>query len=75
MISKMIVENFDGHINFASDYKKGSVFYFTFETETINEWDLEGPNLMSALNENKAKIPQFKSSKIPDMRDMVSTNG
>lgn len=33
MISKMIVEHFNGCINFASKYKKGSVFFFTFQTE------------------------------------------
>ena len=33
MISKMIVENFNGGINFASLYKKGSIFYYTFKLE------------------------------------------
>lgn len=30
MICKMIVEKFNGSINFASQYQKGSVFYFYF---------------------------------------------
>ena len=33
MISKMIVENFQGTINFTSEYQKGSIFYYTFVTE------------------------------------------
>ena len=36
MISKMIVESFNGIINFVSEYKKGSIFYFTFMTEKID---------------------------------------
>lgn len=45
MISKMIVENFEGYIDFASKYKKGSVFYFTFKTEKIEEAELTPKNL------------------------------
>lgn len=37
MISKMIVDNFNGHINFASEYRKGSIFYFSMQTEEISE--------------------------------------
>ena len=33
MISKMIVSNFDGIIDFASEFDKGSVFFFTFSIE------------------------------------------
>ena len=40
MISKMIVENFDGLIDFASEYRKGSVFFFTFSTEKIIDKEL-----------------------------------
>ena len=45
MISKMIVENFDGIIDFASEYKKGSVFYFTFQTDRISLSDIKNENL------------------------------
>lgn len=30
MISRMIVDNFNGIIDFASVYKKGTIFYFSF---------------------------------------------
>ena len=35
MISKMIVSNFDGIIDFVSEFNKGSVFFFTFSTQQI----------------------------------------
>lgn len=41
MICKMIVENFSGIINFATEYKKGTIFFFTFRTETITQSELE----------------------------------
>ena len=31
VISKMIVQKFNGKIDFTSTFKKGSVFFFTFE--------------------------------------------
>ena len=31
VICKMIVEKFQGVINFVSKYKKGTTFYYTFE--------------------------------------------
>ena len=40
MISKMIVENFNGLINFSSIYKKGSIFYFTFQAEDVSEKEM-----------------------------------
>lgn len=49
MISKMIVENFDGLIDFASEYKKGSVFFFTICTEKIHEKELTPNNLKNAF--------------------------
>ena len=39
MISKMIVSSFDGILDFASEYKKGSIFFFTFTTEKIYDQD------------------------------------
>ena len=33
VISKMIVNKFNGQIDFNSVYKKGTTFYFTFEHE------------------------------------------
>jgi signal transduction histidine kinase len=32
VISKLIVNKFDGNIDFISKYKKGSTFFFTFST-------------------------------------------
>ena len=60
MISKMIVENFEGYIDFASVYKKGSVFYFTFKTERIDEAEMATNNFQSLTLSND-NIPQFRS--------------
>ena len=63
MISKMIVEHFNGIIDFASEYNKGSVFYFTFETDQIVRKDMSTKNLAALFNEvQDQKIPQFKTS-------------
>ena len=32
VISKLIVNKFNGYIDFVSKYKKGSTFFYTFET-------------------------------------------
>ena len=39
MISKLIVEKFNGKIDFVSTFKKGSTFFFTFELEIISFHD------------------------------------
>ena len=39
VISKMIVQKFNGIINFVSKWKKGSTFFFTFEIEPYNSGD------------------------------------
>jgi signal transduction histidine kinase len=36
VISKLIVEKFNGEINFFSKYKKGTTFFYTFEIEKAN---------------------------------------
>ena len=33
VISKMIVEKFNGRINFFSKYRKGTTFFYTFDTQ------------------------------------------
>lgn len=40
MLSKLIVEKFDGKIDFVSEYQKGTTFYMTFDIEIINDKDL-----------------------------------
>lgn len=35
-ISKLIVTKFDGHIDYISELKKGSTFFFTFRTESYS---------------------------------------
>ena len=45
MISKMIVENFSGIINFISEYKKGSIFYYTFQVNEFTKEELSPRNL------------------------------
>lgn len=37
VISKMIVEKFNGIINFKSEYQQGSEFYFSFKTEEFDQ--------------------------------------
>ena len=37
VISKLIVNKFNGYIDFVSKHKKGSTFFYTFETETHNQ--------------------------------------
>jgi signal transduction histidine kinase len=39
VISKMIVSQFDGTIDFISKYEKGSSFYFTFKLEYFENKD------------------------------------
>ena len=41
VISKMIVNKFNGEINFMSKYKKGSTFFFTFEHESFSSDDFK----------------------------------
>jgi K+-sensing histidine kinase KdpD len=37
VICKLIVNKFDGKIDFISKYKKGSTFFFTFKLEPVNQ--------------------------------------
>jgi hypothetical protein len=47
MISKLIVEKFDGTITFESEYGKGSTFCFSFKIESYNvEKELENLDKM-----------------------------
>ena len=41
VISKLIVEKFNGEINFISTYGEGSSFFFTFEIEKYENEDFE----------------------------------
>ena len=41
----MIVEKFNGEINFISEYKKGSTFFFTFEVEDMPTTFTMEPNM------------------------------
>ena len=45
VISKLIVQKFNGIINFVSKWKKGTTFFFTFEVEPILA--LEDQNFMA----------------------------
>ena len=33
MISKLIVEKFEGYIDFVSKFKKGTIFFYTFKID------------------------------------------
>jgi K+-sensing histidine kinase KdpD len=37
VISRMIVEKFNGKIDFESQHKKGSTFFFSFEIEYLSD--------------------------------------
>ena len=41
VISKMIVNKFNGDIDFESTYKKGSNFYFTFENANFSDDEVD----------------------------------
>lgn len=56
MISKMIVSNFNGIINFVSEFKKGSIFYFTFEIEEFLQEELSPRNLAKLLNDEMSNF-------------------
>ena len=45
VISKMIVNKFNGNIEFQSTFKKGSTFYFTFEHELYSQDDIDYINV------------------------------
>ena len=40
VISKMIVEKFNGKINFFSKHKKGTTFFYSFDTQHFDENEL-----------------------------------
>ena len=41
VICKLIVNKFDGHIDFVSKHKQGSTFFFTFDAEQADNYTLE----------------------------------
>ncbi len=41
VISKMIVNKFNGTIDFTSTYKKGTTFFFTFEHQEFNKNEID----------------------------------
>ena len=46
VISKMIVNKFNGQIDFNSVYKKGTTFYFTFEHEPFSQEEIDSSKLV-----------------------------
>ena len=45
VISKMIVHKFKGVIDFISDYKKGSTFFFTFQIEDFDQEEFKANDI------------------------------
>lgn len=39
IVSKMIIENFGGKLDFSSEYQVGSTFVFSFEMEIFNQFE------------------------------------
>lgn len=56
MLSKLIVEKFDGKIDFISEFKKGTTFFITFDIELLNEKDILSDNINNADTELKNDI-------------------
>jgi K+-sensing histidine kinase KdpD len=73
VISKLIVNKFDGHINFFSEQNKGSNFFFTFE---IKEFDrtqfIEQQELkllpISEIDKSKPKIKKASNDQMKFFR-------
>ena len=51
VISKMIVNKYNGQIDFTSQYKKGTTFYFTYEHEPY-----EADELQKYLEASKTEV-------------------
>lgn len=74
-ISKLIVNKFDGHIDFISKLKKGSTFFFTFKVEPYDLVEAEASCISSAKTSNfqvknqsritTSRIPILKSNTRP----------
>ena len=58
VITKMIVEKFNGVINFVSKWKKGTTFFFSFETEEFSYLQFK-----NEVN-NKKQIMEFSTDRI-----------
>ena len=61
LISKLIVEKFNGKINFLSEYNKGTTFFFDFETEAFNmaifsDYVSEDPKIKMVNNFKQEKL-------------------
>ena len=48
VISKMIVNKFNGQIDFASIYKEGTTFYFTFEHQPFKSSEIDYSKIVHA---------------------------
>ena len=71
VICKLIVNKFNGEIDFISKYKQGSTFYFTFE---VGDADVMQPQsrqtLTNVLHEVEPIIQDYK--KIPFIRTLIN---
>ena len=46
----MIVNKFNGQIDFNSVYKKGTTFYFTFEHEPFEQQEIDSSKLLNSIS-------------------------
>ena len=60
MISKLIVEKFNGSIDFVSTFKKGSTFFFTFQLEVLSSQEYNQYILKHSKKSTAAKTSQIK---------------
>lgn len=69
VISKLIVNKFEGIIKFKSKYKKGTVFIFNFQTEPFHQSEIQiSIKALSNLNQNLVGLPDLKPQSSINLR-------
>ena len=71
VICKLIVEKFEGNIDFISKYKKGSTFFFTFKLEETDEIVEEQGQACGCVPIDHKSIKIMSESKITSLSDLI----
>ena len=71
VMSKMIVQKFNGYIDFVSEHKNGSSFFYTFETKDngqgilpLIQQEQQKPWTFEDLNEDKSEETEMRETQI-----------